>query len=688
MADTVNATLTASGDQVIQLLMEMNAHLKAAAEGAKDVSENAEKAGKELTDAAKDGSTYWTELNSKISVIGGVLSTAWEYAQKFHEIQMKGRKENLQWESMMNSTRADEIQKNLGKINESFGDNVDKTTKWRMAYASAFSDVKYDMDAFSNIAQNMAQRTGKDLNEMIEELQQGLLKGDLGILEDNGILHNANLEMQKFAGSIGKTVDELSDFEKRQGQANIVMRYLNTEFNNSKPLHDDYIDTTNKLSKVTEDFAGDVSRLTDEFIALNTEAGNLSIKKQMEKVAQDIQDAKKIISDGKAPYTPSFGADDFYGVGVIDDVGSDLAVKNAKEGMRKHESKFLTLMNNQSRILSGKLLSDYKIRGVETVAEMKEIQRNIDIAIEKAEIGLDKYSGSNEDLFSEQGRAAYVNLQALKNVRAETVKELTALGNIKQKAVGGKVETTKSEGILKAMGITGELSKEQEASIMNAMSTLNKIQGISNDEANSQFQKDIQRIKDEGNERLALALEQLEKENQLFDLKQKEKMVLQKKAKEEEQRIDQMQYAVLRSAANAFYNGILSDSDDLLQQVAAMALQQAGSQIFADGIKRMWKGGGDMLDPLTFAVGAEQFAYGAAEVGAGIGLGYVGKEMMPSEGGAGSSESKSKETAAADRNSMKGDKSQKMDVYLYPDEKQWLRSLNKSNNKLGVQRGR
>lgn len=686
MADTVNATLTASGDQVIQLLMEMNAHLKAAAEGAKDVSENAEKAGKELTDAAKDGSTYWTELNSKMSVIGGVLSTAWEYAQKFHEIQMKGRKENLQWESMMNSTRADEIQKNLGKINESFGDNVDKTTKWRMAYASAFSDVKYDMDAFSNIAQNMAQRTGKDLNEMIEELQQGLLKGDLGILEDNGILHNANLEMQKFAGSIGKTVDELSDFEKRQGQANIVMRYLNTEFNNSKPLHDDYIATTNKLSRVTEDFASDVSRLTDEFIALNTEAGNLSIKKQMEKVAQDIQDAKKIISDGKAPYTTSFGADDFYGVGVIDDVGSDLAVKNAKEGMIKHESKFLTLMNNQSRILSGKLLSDYKIRGVETVAEMKEIQKNIDIAIEKAEIGLDKYSGSNEDLFSEQGRAAYVNLQALKNVRAETVKELELIKGIKTKKTTGKAAAIKDDWEEVYNATVDEQRKLTELEQKNTDDEYRKkVDAIRAKtellKAGYEIEKDIATQQSEWKKKLAE-----------FDKKEAEKIEKAKvktflneefKLQDEKDRLQKMGLQKSAQITSMLINDVLLGEKEFRKEMIGDFVKGIGDQMVADGtfhifagIAKGWSGN---------PAGWVQAKAGAAEVGAGIAMGATAKAIGTTSS---ESESKSKETAAADRNSTKGDPKQKMDVYLYPDEKRWLRSLNKSNNKLGVQRGR
>lgn len=685
MANTVNATLTASGDQVVQLLMEMNAHLKAAAEGAREVSESAEKAGKELTDAAKDSSTYWTELNSKISVIGGVLSTAWEYAQKFHEIQMKGRKENLQWESMMNSTRADEIQRNLGKINESFGDNVDKTTKWRMAYASAFSDVKYDMDAFSNIAQNMAQRTGKDLNEMIEELQQGLLKGDLGILEDNGILHNANLEMQKFAGSIGKAVDELSDFEVRQGQANIVMRYLNTEFNNSKPLHDDYIDTTNKLSKVTEDFAGDVARLTDEFIMLNTEAGNLSIKKQMEKVAQDIEEAKRIIAGGtvKASGIGDFGSDAFYGAG-LDEMSNEEDRNKALQNVKTGQSKFLTLMNNQSRILSGKLLSDYKIRGVETVAEMKEIQKNIDLAIEKAEIGLDKYSGSNEDLFSEQGRAAYVNLQALRNVRAETVKELDLIKGIKVKKTTGKAAAIKDDWEEVYNATVEEQRKLTELEQKNTDDEYkNEVDAIRAKtdllKAGYEIEKDIATQQSDWKKKLA----EFDKKEADKIQKAKVKTFLDEEFKLQDEKDKLQKMGIQKSVqfTSMLINDVLLGEKEFRKEMVGDFIKGIGDQMVADGtfhifsgIAKGWSGN---------ASGWLEAKAGAVEVGAGITMGATAKAI-----GTTSSESKSKETAAADRNSTKGDQKQKMDVYLYPDEKQWLRSLNKSNNKLGVQRGK
>jgi hypothetical protein len=415
--------------------------------------------------------------------------------------------------------------------------------------------------------------------------------------------------------------------------------------------------------------------------------GNLSIRSQIENTRKQSEEAEKLLKTKKtiASGGGSFGSDDFYGAG-LETIADEKDIKETEERLRKANSKLLSLQSEAGKILTGRMIGEYGIRKAESKKELKAIMTTIKGDIDTANEQLKGFMANGKFIMNDEALKLMSQVDALKNVYGVAQKELNELGNIKNKAVGkgkGKDETTKSEGILKAMGITGELSKEQEASIMSAMSTLSKIQGLSNDEANTQFEKDIQRIKDEGNERLALALEQLDKENKLFEIKQKEKIVLQKKAKEEEERIDKMTYAVLQSAANAFYNGILSDSDDLLQQIAAVALQTAGSKIFADGLTRLWEGGGNMLkfsEPAKQAEGAEQFAYGLAEVGAGLGLGYAGKELMPSKEGT------SKSTAADDRNKFEAQKDSQMSVYLYPDEKHYLRSFNKSLAKVGGQK--
>lgn len=99
-------------------------------------------------------------------------------------------------------------------------------------------------------------------------------------------------------------------------------------------------------------------------------------------------------------------------------------------------------------------------------------------------------------------------------------------------------------------------------------------------------------------------------------------------AQEESEKIQQMGNAVFTAAANSVYNDLISSQEDFLQRAAAVALSTAGSQIFADGLKNVWLGGGQMLATGGLK-GGETVAYGIAEMGAGVALGYAGNQLMP-----------------------------------------------------------
>lgn len=148
-------------------------------------------------------------------------------------------------------------------------------------------------------------------------------------------------------------------------------------------------------------------------------------------------------------------------------------------------------------------------------------------------------------------------------------------------------------------------------------------------------------------------------------------------------KMQEMSVSAAADFSSMLINDVLLGEKEFRKEMIGDFVKGIGDQMVADGtfhifagIAKGWSGN---------KAGWMQAKAGAAEVGAGIAMGATAKAIGTTSS---ESESKSKETAAADRNSTKGDQKQKMDVYLYPDEKQWLRSLNKSNNKLGVPRGK
>lgn len=672
-----------TGDAV-QAVNQLNTELNQTEQEQKQIKKSTEDTTKEMKEGAKESGSAWTELNSKLEVVGKGIGVVKDAFIKFHEIQIKGRKENLQWQSMLNSTRAGEIVANMDKINATFGDNIDKAQKMKMAYASAFSDISYNVEDFGIIVQNIAQRTGKDITEVAEELQQMLLKGDMGMLEDMGLLHNADIELKKYAGSIGKAVDELSAFELRQGQTQITMKYLNTEFNATKPLHDSYIDLTNKAMHSTDGFSGVVADLTDEIFNLNGGLGNLSVAAQMKKVKKEIDDAKKIIETGKqiSSGVGDYGADAFYGAG-LEEVADNKDVENAKKRIESANSKLLSLQNEASNIYTGKLIKDYGIRKAESKKEIQSIMKQIKEDTDKAQQDLKGFMANGTLIVNENSLALMTRVQSLKTVYGEAQKEMAGLKSIKKtKSQIDAENAIISEGIAREMAEWKEQNKEKQ------------------DREIKQAEKETllaeQRKKREEDERL----EKIAKEREMYfklavvrnadlnlydhieskkaDIKAKEHEILRKQEMEFQEKTKSYMF----DAANNMYSGLLEGRENFLQETIALSMKRAGAEIFNDGLQGLWQGGRWALSPYPSmaAQGVSLIGYSLAEMGAGLALGYAGTKLMPKTGKG----SEGKDTTAKDSNQINDNKKQeyKVNSYIFPSERDYLQSLQKSNNKL------
>ena len=585
--------ITGNTGDAVQAVNQLNNELNQTEQEQKQIKKSTEDTTKEMKEGAKESGSAWTELNSKLEVVGKGIGFVKDAFIKFHEIQIKGRKENLQWQSMLNSTRANEIVNNMDKINATFGDNIDKAQKMKMAYASAFSDISYNVEDFGIIAQNMAQRMGKDVAEVAEELQQMLLKGDMGMLEDMGLLHNADIELKKYAGSIGKAVDELTDFELRQGQTQITMKYLNTEFNNTKPLQDDYINLTNKAMHATDGFSGVVADLTDEIFNLNSGMDNLSVSAQMKKIKKEIDDAKKIIETGKQTSSGigEYGSDAFYGAG-LEEIANDKDVEDAKKRIESANSKLLSLQNQSSNIYASKLIKDYGIRKAESKKEIQSIMAQIKEDTDKAQQDLKGFMANGTLIVNENSLALMTRVQSLKTVYAEAQKEMAGLNSIKKtKSQIDAENAATSEAIAQEMAEWKENNKEKQ------------------DRENKQAEKETllaeQRKKREEEERL----EKIAKEKEMYfklavvrnadlnlydhieskkaDIKAKEHEILRKQEEEFQEKTKSYMF----EAANNMYTGLLEGRANFLQETIAMSMKRAGAEIFNDGLQGLWQGG-------------------------------------------------------------------------------------------------
>lgn len=125
-------------------------------------------------------------------------------------------------------------------------------------------------------------------------------------------------------------------------------------------------------------------------------------------------------------------------------------------------------------------------------------------------------------------------------------------------------------------------------------------------------------------------------------------------------------------------NDVLLGEKEFHKEMIGDFAKMIGSQLISKGTFNVLEG--LIATAMGMPWGTTQLTVGGAEIAAGIGMSGVGKAIGTTGGS--SSEAKTKETAAMDRTNTKP-QNQKTDVYLYPNEKPWLRRLNKSIKKIG-----
>jgi hypothetical protein len=134
---------------------------------------------------------------------------------------------------------------------------------------------------------------------------------------------------------------------------------------------------------------------------------------------------------------------------------------------------------------------------------------------------------------------------------------------------------------------------------------------------------------------------------------------------------------MLLNATKSTYDAILSAEDNAMQQLLANSLIQAGGAIYAKGVENVWIGFGELI--ATWGIkGGEQMAVGGLQIGAGLGMGAVGKAILPSS-------SSAKDDSAKVENQMaKQDKpyTDESKIYMFPSEQKWLEEINRANKKI------
>jgi len=84
----------------------------------------------------------------------------------------------------------------------------------------------------TEVAKKASLALGRDMGDSLDRLTKGIVKVQPELLDELGIMARVIPSQQKYARELGKSVEALSDFEKRQAFANAVLTEGEAKFNN------------------------------------------------------------------------------------------------------------------------------------------------------------------------------------------------------------------------------------------------------------------------------------------------------------------------------------------------------------------------------------------------------------------------------------------------------------------------
>lgn len=132
------------------------------------------------------------------------------------------------------------------------------------------------------IARSAAQATGKSTQEMMEAISKGIATGSKGDLEKLGIMFNLQDAYKKYAGEVGKSVEALTDADKRHAMLNETLRIGSDNLKNAGGHTETFVDAKARLAASFENAAVAIGK---EFAPMLSSLANM-----FSSVAQGISD--------------------------------------------------------------------------------------------------------------------------------------------------------------------------------------------------------------------------------------------------------------------------------------------------------------------------------------------------------------------------------------------------------------
>jgi len=537
----------------------------------------------------------------------------------------------------------------------------------------------------------LAQNLG--VEDVVDGFITGIARMSPAIMENTGIIVNAQAEYKAYALQIGKTADSLTDIEKKTALLNAMMdagaEKVKEYGDISNNVHVKNIEKLQKVSNLWKTIKDGATTALVKVMDFGTSIG--------EGLADNQTKANAVLEIMRAQNISQSEAVELY------EARNGLAV----EVVTSEKEVELALMRNNLLMQTG--LSWAKAMKVEIAesaifrARMAEEEAQGTLSEESIKTAFGEFKLFKKKTIEEQEKFDKKKIANKKKYNAQRLALGLELASLEDKFTAKNFATV--DAYVKHYNTRLKDAKQDSKEYTKVQLEELVLRAKAQNEIDKQTEIDNQKRID-SNEKLIAQLSNIYKEvidaeaESLKTVAEKnlealkgmytEAGILASKQLEEEEKKDKQRVKLkeavgsrIISASNAMYSAMLDDQEHSLFEMVGLAMKQAGGALVADGTKNILIAAGLSANPLMPFSGAALAAVGALEIGTGVAMGYAGKALAGSPGVSETESSDtSKEQAVNDRIKLDDEYKQETVVNLFPREEQWLIALDDSMAKI------
>lgn len=295
----MNGTAT---DYNIQLLLEANDKASKVIEG---LSKDIDKLKKNIDSTTKTTNKATNDVNNALGSIWKTIKSLWLVAlfvwigKSISDLGEDLEPISQSFKNLSESAgiAGDEMLEAMRKASQGTVSDFNLMSAANKAYSLGVVSNIEEMTTLMQIASVKGQNMGRTMDEALNDIVTGLGRGSAMILDNLGIIVNQAEAQEKYAQSIGKTVEQLTEQEKKQALINQVVADGKRELEEMGEQSTTFATKVAQITTVFENFGARVGVVLNQALGGGLDNSLKKIEDFFDKVAWRVEENAENISN-------------------------------------------------------------------------------------------------------------------------------------------------------------------------------------------------------------------------------------------------------------------------------------------------------------------------------------------------------------------------------------------------------